>query len=72
MRNLTKTEIEKLANRKGAKRIAVENFLSTLGGAGSKGGEIANMYADASVYRWNSVTQNAILAGINKAYKGEA
>jgi len=70
MRQLTSVEIEKYASRKGVKRVAVENFLGSIGYAGSLAGELRNMYDDARAYRWNSATQNAIAAGIKKAYKG--
>lgn len=65
---LTSEEIEKYASRKGVKKIAVENFLGTLGGAGSMGGELANLYADTQAYKWNSATVKVIESGIKKAY----
>jgi hypothetical protein len=68
-RELTIDEINKYASRKGVKRIAVENFLGSLGLAGSMRGELINMQSDAVLYGWNSATQNAITAGIKKAYK---
>lgn len=66
---LSSEDIQKYAARKGVKKIAVENFLSTLGNAGSKGGELANLYMDAQMYKWKSATIRAIESGINKAYK---
>jgi hypothetical protein len=69
MRDLTDKEIEELASRRGVKRIAVENFLSTLGSTGSKLNEIRNLYMDAGSYRWNTETQVAILEGIELVYK---
>lgn len=71
MKKLTQAEIEKLANRQGVRRIAVENFLSTLGGAGSEWGELCNLYADAQSYRWNAATIYAIERGIKLAYKDQ-
>jgi hypothetical protein len=68
-RELTSEEIEKYASRKGVRRIAVENFLGTLGFAGSMQGELINMRNDARVYGWTAATQAAITAGIKKAYK---
>ena len=69
MRDLTSEEIEKFATRKGVRRIAVENFLGSLGNADNKGDEMRNLYADAASYKWNSATVSAIRAGINLAYK---
>jgi hypothetical protein len=69
MKPLTSSEIVKYANRRGAKKIAVENFLSTLGNAGSKYGELINLNLDATLYKWNYATIRAIEAGISKAYK---
>jgi hypothetical protein len=69
MKELTHDEIEKYASRKGVKKIAVRNFLGTLGGAGSAAGELANMRSDAASYKWNAATVAAITAGIKKAYQ---
>ena len=66
---LSSEQIEKYANRKGVRKIAVENFLSTLGNAGSMGGELANLYKDTQLYKWKSATVRAIESGIRKAYK---
>lgn len=69
MKELSDTEIESLANRKGVKKIAVENFLGSLGNAGGIQAELANLRSDAQSYKWNSATVKAIEAGIKKAYK---
>jgi hypothetical protein len=66
---LSSEQIAKYASRKDVRKIAVENFLSTLGNAGSMGGELANLYADTQVYKWKSATVRAIEAGIRRAYK---
>jgi len=67
MRQLTNTEIETLASRKGARRIAVENFLSTMGeDAHAAAGNLAQ---DAASYGWNGATRAAIAAGIRMARK---
>jgi hypothetical protein len=68
-RELTEAEIKKYASRKNVRAIAVENFLGSLGQAGSMSGELANMRSDAISYKWNAPTVNAITAGIKKAYK---
>ena len=68
MRNLTSEEIEKFASRKGVKRIAVVNFLSTMGDNDfyARG----NLSMDAGLYKWNAATYKAISAGITLASKG--
>ena len=68
IRDLTSDELESLARRKGAKTIAVENFLGSLGNAGGIQAELANLRADALSYKWNAATVKAIEAGIKKAY----
>lgn len=69
--SLTPTDITKLASRRGVRKIAVENFLSTLGHEGPAGeaGARRNLYADAASYGWNAATVNAINAGIGKFFK---
>ena len=69
MRQLTSTEVAKFAARPGVRKVAVMNFLGTLGEAGSTRGELRNLYADAQSYRWNVATIKAIEAGIKLAYK---
>jgi hypothetical protein len=71
LKTLTSDEIKRFACRKGVKAKAVENFLVSLGDAGSKSGEIANMHDDAHVYGWNAATQKAIRDGIEFAYKSK-
>jgi len=68
MKQLTNDEIAKYAERPGVRKIAVENFLSTLGQAGNMRNEFLNMRADAKVYRWNDATLGAIEDGIRQAY----
>ena len=70
MKPLNATEIEKFASKTGVRRIAVENFLGTLDTIIGYSGNASNMYRDAKMYKWNSATQNAILAGIRLAAKG--
>jgi hypothetical protein len=65
---LTPEKIQELANRKGVRRIAVENFLGTLGNEGGAREAKMNMYQDASGYKWNAATQLAILRGIDLYY----
>lgn len=64
MRHLTRLEIDALANRKGVKKIAVENFLGSLPLDIGVEGNIINCQQDARDYRWNAATVNAIIHGI--------
>lgn len=68
MRKLEVKEIEKLASREGVRRIAVENFLFSMGNNAMN--VYANLAQDAGSYGWNAKTVNAIRAGINLAMKG--
>lgn len=68
-KRLTYHEIEELASRPGVKRIAVENFLSTLPLELPRAAQYGNLEMDARSYRWNQATQEAIAAGIERAYK---
>ena len=64
---LSDDQIEKLANRKGVKRIAVENFLYSIGDL-SYGESIQNLNLDSRLYKWNAATRNAISAGIKRYF----
>lgn len=55
--------IEKLATSRGCKRIAVENFLMSLGDL-SRAEAFMNLELDADLYKWNTATQSAIVEGI--------
>jgi len=66
---LSQARIQELANRKGVKKIAVENFLHTLSASVTHQSTILNMHADAASYRWNAVTINAIKQGIAEFFK---
>lgn len=62
MRKLSLEEIERFASREGVKRIAVENFLMSMG---SVARDVSlNLHQDAGLYRWNSKTVKAIQDGI--------
>lgn len=67
MRRLTSEEITKLASRVGVKKIAVENFLMSMGENHSDAR--SNLSVDARSYKWNSATVKAIRAGIALASK---
>jgi len=66
--SITDGQIEKLTSRKGVRKIAVENFLSTLGDM-TEWEARANMQMDAGMYRWNAPTVRALESGIKTAYK---
>ncbi len=63
---LAAERIKELASREGVKRIAVENFLGTLGGL-SRDEARANLEQDTKAYRWNTATGRAIQQGIEEA-----
>jgi len=65
MRRLTVVEVNKLSSRHMVKKIAVENFLSTMGT--NYDHAMGNLAMDARLYRWNKQTIRAIEAGIYKA-----
>ena len=64
MRELTTQEIEKLASRKGVKRIAVENFLMTVTNNKTASIAYSNLFMDSRLYKWNAATVKAIQKGI--------
>jgi hypothetical protein len=69
MRKLTSSEIENLAATPGAKRIAVENFLSTVHYNPTLTCALRNLNMDAELYKWKSETVKAIKTGIKLASK---
>ena len=58
-------KIEKLSNKKGVKKIAVQNFLASVGSNPDKMSAMMNAEMDAGMYGWNSATQGAIYDGIS-------
>ena len=68
MRKLTLKEIERFASRSGVKRIAVENFLMSMGD--HAGVASANLGLDAGLYNWRANTIEAIRDGIKLAGRG--
>ena len=63
---LTTEQIEKLASANNVKRIAVENYLSSL--TGNYMNDNINLDTDARLYKWNTPTINAIRKGIKIFY----
>ena len=72
MRSLSLDEIELFASHRGASKREVEDFLSTVGQAGTEEGALLNLYYDARLYNWNISTVRAIEKGIVSAYAEEA
>ena len=66
---LTAEQIEKLASRKGVKRIPVENFLGSLDGSNFLDA-LANLNMDSRLYGWNAATIKALQDGITLTFKG--
>lgn len=65
LRRLTYGEIERLASRPNVRRIAVENFLSTMGEDYYIA--VSNLNMDRKLYKWNRETVKAIMDGIKMA-----
>jgi len=65
MRQLTIPEINKLASGKSVKKIAVENFLMSMGDNAFEA--ILNLGYDTELYNWNHTTVKAIKDGITLA-----
>ena len=68
LKSLTLEQVQKLAERKGAKKIAVENFLLTSAGW-TYSDCIANLDLDARLFKWNAATVKAIRDGLILANK---
>lgn len=65
---ITNDQINVLANKNGVRRIAVENFLGTLGpdiSSVARLWALTNLSHDAKSYHWNAATIAAIHAGID-------
>ena len=65
---LTIAQIEELANQTKVKKVAVENFLTTLRGL-TKMEACMNLITDSKIYNWNKETIHAIRRGINLHFK---
>jgi hypothetical protein len=68
MRSLSTNEIGIFASQSGAHKSDVENFLDTVGQAGTEEGAMLNLHYDARLYNWDIATVLAIEAGIRSAY----
>jgi len=68
MRILTIEEIKEIVRQfPRARRVAVENFLATMGT--DRDTALRNLELDARLYHWNRDTVRAIARGIKKACK---
>lgn len=65
MKKITSERIAELAGAKGCKKIAVENFLMSMGENAQEA--LANLEYDARIYKWNEATKKAIQKGIREA-----
>ena len=66
---LTPDQITELATGKNVKRVAVENFLSSLGGMTYQEA-VGNCEMDARSYGWNHETSGAIREGLVEHFHG--
>ena len=66
MRQLTESEIERLASRPGVRKTSGENFLATMGDYGELAAR-ANLKRDGKMYQWSPATVAAIEDGIRMA-----
>jgi len=67
LRELSDSEITNLASKPNVRRIAVENFLMSMGDDSLNA--YLNLDLDTRLYKWNAPTQNAIRKGIALAQK---
>lgn len=72
MRTLSTKDIDEFASHNGASKRCVENFLDTVGQAGTEEGDLLSLYYDARLFSWDIPTIGAIEAGIRFAYANEA
>lgn len=68
---LTEARIEELAAQPDVRRVAVENFLSSLEGLDYQGAK-ANLELDAASYGWNEETVGAVWQGIIDNFRGQS
>jgi hypothetical protein len=72
LKQLTLQQIAPLAARKGAKKVAVENFLMTVHFCETYQNAVGNLEMDTAAYKWNAATRSAISAGILMAAQDDA
>ena len=67
---LTSNRIQELSNQNGVRKVAVENFLYSVGANPNKYCALLNLESDAISYSWNEETENAIRQGIDEYFEG--
>jgi len=68
-RKLTDDELDELASRPGARRLAVVNFLFSIPPSATLARMRANLELDTGLYQWNAETVCAIREGLRRAFK---
>jgi hypothetical protein len=68
MHSLSINEIGSYSSKRGVEKRYVEDFLDSVGQAGTEEVALLNLYYDARLYSWNISTVRAIEAGIKSAY----
>ena len=69
MRKLTETEMMLFAKKNGVKKIAFENFITSIDLSKPKYQHVFNLCLDSGLYKWNVETIEAILNGIDIMYE---
>jgi len=72
MHSLSTNEIVSYSSKRGVEKRYVEDFLDSVGQAGTEEVALLNLYYDARLYSWNISTVRAIEAGIKSAYTEDA
>ena len=67
LRRLSRDEVERLAAKKGIRKMAVENFLMTVHNNENDWQARQNLALDTRLYNWNTKTVKAIVDGIKLA-----
>lgn len=69
MRKLSLTEIMLLSAKPNVKKIAFENFITSIDLSKPKYQHVFNLTLDSGLYKWSVETIEAILQGIDIMYK---
>ena len=69
MRKLNETEMMLFAGRTGVKKIAFENFISSVDLSKPKYQHVFNLCLDSGLYKWNVATIEEILKSIDIMYE---
>ena len=63
----TYNEVQKYLTAPKVRKVAVENFLTSIGGL-TRQEALLNLEMDARLYNWNTPTKTAIIRGINDRF----